>query len=56
MSGGSRKAAKILKTTNSELAIELEELADELEETHERFGMCLHHQNIPSGLSTHLIP
>ena len=36
--GGSRKAAKVLQSSNSELAIELEELADELEETHEKFG------------------
>jgi hypothetical protein len=36
--GGSRKAAKVLQSSNNELAIELEELADELEETHEKFG------------------
>ena len=36
--GGGRKAAKALQSLNSELAVELEELADELEETHERFG------------------
>ena len=36
--GGGRKAAKALQSSNSELAVELEELADELEETHERFG------------------
>jgi hypothetical protein len=37
-SGGGRKAAKVLKSANIELSIELEELADELAETHEKFG------------------
>jgi hypothetical protein len=36
--GGGRKAAKVLKSANIELSIELEELADELAETHEKFG------------------
>jgi hypothetical protein len=40
-SGGGRKAAKVLKTANIELSIELEELADELAETHEKFGKSL---------------
>jgi hypothetical protein len=35
--GALPKAAKILKTSNVELAAELEELADELAETHEKF-------------------
>eukprot|EP00596_Hydrurales_sp_CCMP1899_P007342 CAMPEP_0119041352 /NCGR_PEP_ID=MMETSP1177-20130426/11577_1 /TAXON_ID=2985 /ORGANISM="Ochromonas sp, Strain CCMP1899" /LENGTH=195 /DNA_ID=CAMNT_0007007329 /DNA_START=285 /DNA_END=872 /DNA_ORIENTATION=- len=37
MEGALPKAAKILKTSNVELAAELEELADELAETHEKF-------------------
>lgn len=39
-----RKAASILKTNNPELALELEELADELKETHEQFvQVALHY-------------
>jgi tRNA(Ile)-lysidine synthase TilS/MesJ len=33
-----RKAAKVLQASNSELAIELQEMADEMEETHMMFG------------------
>jgi hypothetical protein len=40
-SGGGRKAAKVLKSANIELSIELEELADELAETHEKFGKSI---------------
>jgi hypothetical protein len=36
--GGGRKAAKELKYANYELSVELEELADELAETTEKFG------------------
>lgn len=59
-----RKAAAVLKSSNTELAVELEELADELKETHEQFvQVALHYDawsrpdpNLPGQLRAKYSP
>lgn len=59
-----RKAASVLKSSNAELAAELEELADELKETHEQFvQVALHYDawsrpdpNLPGQLRAKFSP
>ena len=59
-----RKAASVLKSSNAELSAELEELADELKETHEQFvQVALHYDawsrpdpNLPGQLRAKFSP